>query len=585
MKRTYYILRGIGILGLVAQLTALEGQAQRTDTLRRSLTIMTTEQVKLGEQQPLSFTLAPPPAYQAPHVQSEVMRLPERSDIFALRPLSLLAPLPQMLGRNTNQKGYLELDLGLRYNGSARAGIKLVNTDRLRLDVSAWGEGTRYDFAQATYEVPIRELRWGAQAHMDYVARRTRITANLSHSYQRHNLYGLSITPPKLSAEELARLFGTNLELSTTELGVHIASSQPSDRGWFYRIAPHVSFSRASGVNKEYQVDNGTELLSKLAVGVWRMKGATQFGIDFEGSVYNYNNTAPAESLICGGPSKIVPYTIKSLAIASPYWRIAKRTDKLRYGAKLGVGVSMYNQRATSGLQIGADIEGYLRWHNGWGLALGVGQALRPNGVVELARSMPYMHLGHDALMTRIPLFVKAEVLGRLSPHWILDLSAEYQLLRDAINFLPEVHTRLNSYVDGELGFLPHNIARGHQTIVKGGVSYRHAGLWDVRAELLHRELSQGLWGRPINELTLGWQWHATRAWRAGLEYKLLAGIRYPEVELKPLHTLSLMGNYRLTSRWGIRASAQMNINAEGKRYLGYTPQRFIVMVGASYVF
>lgn len=585
MKRTYYILRVIGVL-LVVQLITPDGHAQRADTLRRSLTVMTTEQVKLGEQQPLSFTLAPPPSYQAPHVRTEVANLPKPSDVFALSPLSALAPLPHVLGRNTKQKGYIELDLGLRYSGTARAGVKLVNTDRLRLDVGAWGEGTRYDFTQAIYEVPIRELRWGAQAHMDYVARRTRITANLSHSYQRHNLYGLSITPPSLSVDELARLTGTNLKISTTDAGVNIVSLQPSERGWLYRINPQITFSLGSGVNDEYAVSNQTELISKLTAGVWRMNGPMQFGIDFEGSAYNYNHTRPIELPIGSGPSKIEPYTVKSLIVASPYWRITKRTDKLRYGAKLGAGLSMYHQRETSGMQLGADIEGYLRWHNGWSLALGVGQLVRPNGMVELARSMPYMHLGHDALMTRIPLFVKAEISGRLSSNLILDLLAEYQLLRDAVNWLPQVHSRLSGSVDGALGFLPHNVDRGHQSIIKGGITYRHAGLWDMRAELLHRQLSEGLWGRPSNELTFGWQWHATQTWRAGLEYKLLTGIRYPGVdELRPLHTLSLMANYRLATRWGMRASAQMNINADGKRYMGYTPQRFIVMVGASYVF
>lgn len=609
--KIFAIALGLGMLTLAPHTL----RAQRADTLRRSLTVLTSEAIKLEPKQPTQLTLSPPVPFKAKLVTLEPVALAHRADVLRPDPLASMAQLPRMLAKS-DQLGYIDGAVGLKYNGRIALGLRPINSLEQQLDLFLSSRLTRYAFANDIYAGKIRELGIALGGSYRQAMGASSLGIDASYRYDRGNYYGLYTSAGvadrlALSPETASSLTDTPLIANRVNVGVRVTSTEPLDNGWEYAVAPRLKVTIAKGANvamigKQYsEISPSVDLTLFKAIGTDGMA----VGIDL-GAEAHIHSDAGAE--YTGGvfSSSYTSYTNKSILSIAPYWRISGGSrDHLLYGLVIGARGYLYRQLQSSGMHLAPNVSGYMHWGNAWQLQLDVVGNVRANSLEQMLGEMPYLHIGPDTRITRIPISVRLGLSGRIAPNLTLELSGQYQRLRDALSYVALAHatdyptplsTPLSpapSTAHYALGFAPAH-ADGTIFSIGSALSYRQDGLWSMRVGADYHSHSASLTGRPSIVLSAVWQCHPTDTWDLSLGYEMQAGIKYglltyetsapasaPTQTLKPLNVLKGTATYRLGDRWSITGQGQFVLSSSSQLYLGYQPQRVAFSLGASYRF
>lgn len=577
--------------------TSITASAQKADTLRRSLTVLTSEAIELSEQRPHTFVLPSLPIRKAQTIGTTPRALGHRSDLLRPNPLGTLASLPSLIP-SSPRLGYVDASLGLKYNGALNIGLRPIQRDGEQLELAASGRLTRHKIAPSELGVDVRELAIGLGGQYERKSTSHQLLVGAQYQYDKHNYYGLLpsgpySTSPHTSVEEVEKLMDLNLTTNQIRLFLDSRSLAAGRGGWQYHFTPSLIYTQANGVQALVSSDYKTgELAPSVSLGLKRSFGETMYaGLDVEGRMLFYSNDDDADKLV---QTMRTGFDNRTFIHLTPYWSIASEVDGMRYQLRLGLALDSYRKADQSKWQIAPEIEGMLSWAN-WSLGLRVYGDVQTNSLGHMLREMPYMQVGLQAMPTARPIVADLRLRGSVSPSLAMELSVGYQKLRDALNYSPLPHslgTNLSGYpLPYRLGvsFIPEHVASTHLFSVGGALTYRHSGLWGLTAKALYQHLGEGLLSRPSLTLGVGWQWLASDRWSASVGYDLTSGIKYATLAnltrsietLRPMQVISARGGYRISQYLSVKADAQYQVASGGMLYPYYQPQEFVFNVGA----
>lgn len=578
-------------------------EAQKADTLRRSLTVLTSEAIELSEVRPQTFAMPSLPIRKAQAMNTDPSALGHRSDLLRPNPLATLASLPHLLP-STSKLGYVDASLGLKYNGSLSIGVRPIQRHGEQLDLAASGRLTHHSITPRELGVDIRELALGVGGRYERKSATHQLSIGAQYDYDKHNYYGLypvegySSSISNSLVEEIDKLVGSNLITNQVRLFVDTRSLVAGRGGWQYHLTPELVYTQAQGMQVYASPDYRTgELAPSITLGLSRLLGeAMQAGVDIKGRMLFYSNDDAIDKAVM---SMTTGFDNRTFIHLSPYWAVSSsETDELRYQLRLGVALDSYRKGDKSKWQIAPEVEGSLSWAE-WSLRGKVYGDVLANSLGEMLREMPYMQVGLQAMPTARPLVVDLQLRGSISPQVALELSAGYQKLRDALNYIPLAHeadaiysTSLTSRVFG-VSFVPEYVTSASILTAGGALTYRHDGLWGLTLKGMYQHLSEELLSRPSLTLGVSWQWIASDRWDASIGYDLTSGIKYARVAeqsrqietLRPMQVVSARGAYRISPLLSLRADAQYQIGSEGRLYPFYQPQDFVFNLGATLTF
>lgn len=594
----YTIIFALILLGLGSH----TAEAQKADTLRRSLTVLTTEAVELSEVRPQTFVLPSLPMRKAQAMNTTPSALGHRSDLLRPSPLGTLGSLPHLLP-SAPSLGYVDASLGVKYNGSLSLGMRPIQRLGEQLDLALSGRMTHHSIAPRELGVDIRELVLGLGGRYERKSATHQVSIGAQYEYDKHNYYGLypigeyDLSQPNSLAEEIDNLMRNNLITNQIHLFVDTRSLVAGRGGWQYHLTPKLTYTQAQGMQVNASPDYRTgELAPSVALGISRsLSRTTQVGVDVEGRMLFYRNDDAIDKAVITMKTGFENRTFIHL---SPYWAIASETDGLRYQIRLGVALDSYRKGDKSKWQIAPEIEGALSWAE-WSLRGKVYGDVLTNSLGDMLRDMPYMQVGLQAMPTARPLIVDLRLRGSISPRVALELSAGYQRLRDALNYSPLLHeagaVHSGAFAPHVFGvsFIPEHVSSASIMTVGGALTYRHDGLWGLTLKGGYKHLSEELLSRPSVTLGASWQWLASDRWNVSIGYDLTSGIKYARVTetirqietLRPMQVVSARGGYRISQLLSLRADAQYQIGSEARLYPYYQPQDFVFNLGATLTF
>lgn len=601
------MIRYITPLLLVATIGLGSGSsyAQQTDTLRRSLKVMTSEEIKLSERSPQPFTLTAPPVYTVQPTSVAPPVLPGQSDLLRLYPVSATPALPPFSVRQS-QLGYVDAAVGVQYNGYFALGIRPVQTSTNQLDLSLSGQMTRYTTDRHGIESTAREHLLSVSAGYQHRLEQSRWGINADYRYASSRYYGIYPLNVTQTSSPLVHAPATLLLHDLALSGAwHTARVESL---WQVAILPTLDIFSAysGGLADGLGVRQTREIAPRIAVVLSRelSQGWGALGLDAALSMYRRQSSSDASTAyLIGGTS--LDGQSRSLIHLNPYWRNDGGGDAWTWGYRLGAQLIAYSQGGdTSGVRLAPDLHGHLSWMERWRADLTVSGNILPGDLRTHYREMPYLLADVPTRLTHRPISAALQLSGRILPQLTVELRAEYERLNDAVNYRPLALRPATMVAPTTLPFLGLSFVPvygdGELMTLGGAVSYRHRGIWGIRTSLKQTSLSESLWGRPTTQLELAWQLNPSENWNVAVGYNLLSGIRFPGLstsmdyatspmsqmtELKALQVLHFTATYRIGQRWSLHADGQYSLNGDSERYIGYTPQRIACQVGASYTF
>lgn len=580
--RHHYIYILAAALGLAT--TSVE--AQRADTLRRSLTVMTSEQIILGEKMPQATTFTLPKPYRAEAAATTPAPVANYADLLSIDPIAAAVPLPKFYERG-EQLGYIDASVGLKYNGRFGAGIRPINTQRQLLQFALETKATSHEHQHYNRPNSIREWMLNLGIEHYYKAKRATVQTKAQYGLDRVNYYGLLPQPTLAPVPSATADKSNERTLHHASIGVDINSNQPSG-DWIYRIAPSIGLAAAEGLLPTNAQHSTREWMPQLDLLV--QSSTKGFGAKVSALAMLYSNSG--SKLADGTPS----YQSKSLLSFAPFWSTAlSSSDQLNYSLNLGATLSTYTSGMETGrLQIAPDLTARLSSPRGWELALSVRGDVQPNSLRSMLSQMPYQYIGLDTRMTRRPLWFSVSGGGLILPNLSIDVYTDYQSLRDAVSYIPTAHAVRTSISVSAPKFLAiaykPTYSDGSILSIGGNINYRHKGLWGIRLGGAFYQLSEGLFGRPKAKLSIDWQYRALPHWQLSAGYELASGITFPDLSaaptlLSPVHVLRASASYRASNHWTLSANAQYAPSRSAQYYLGYPVQNILFNLGVNYNF
>lgn len=597
--KTTYRRWGSLVLGLILTGGAY---AQRADTLRRSLHVLTSEAVQLSTAQPLDYTLSLPRRELSRPIDTRPSPL-ALGTVGGLTPQALpsATPLPSLLPYS-RQRGYVEGALGLMYNARLSAGLSLIDNERTRLSTDVGGRWTRAELRDLATQ-PIREDAYGVRASLQHRFAQARLDLSGSYTYDQHNYYGIYTLPltPQIKQTTADKLTSPRLTSHQVDLRGHIYADSVRRDAWYWSIAPRLAFVSATPT---------PEVFGSVSEGLLGLN--MQFGRHLSRSTYSYLGIEVDAAAQWGGDRRTMlaggfrPASVISL---SPYWCTEGELRMLDYSVELGGALITYRHEDGSLPLLTPRISAHIGRAESWRLKLDLKGDVRPNYLGDLLAEMPYLDLSDDIpLATRRPLQARLGLQVHPRADLGLELGVDYQYLRDAINYYGAPYGVYKPF-DQSVGLTaePYTASYhiqqvdGHLTSLYVGGAWRYASTWDLKADVRYNILSQTLTSRPKAELNLDWQYHPYERWHVALGYTLLSGIEYTYLDLRTLgsslaivpvreeqpalHQVRLSGAYRLAPRWTIGGVASLSLTGRGTRYWAYPPQRFAAEVNLTYRF
>ena len=591
-----------GLMTVFVPLTSLK--AQKADTLKRQLQVVTSEKVKLSEQKalPLALKFRVPETPTLPAFQPSSLL---KSESFQASPYKMLSPLQTLLPC-TQDLGFVRLGLGVKYNAYLSAGVRPIHSDKSVLDIYLDGRYTRYQLEHPLFTAEqdnsqIKEHRYslGAQ-YTSVLGDDHSLGLKAEYSAERHNY----------NAHPTATLKHNQLVLSGS-----LENARAKDADWTYSFTPSFRYVSVNGLrnmnryldpaegNLKLEGMLGYKLSETMLVGADLGIQTIFYGDDSYRMTLGYGiePTEDANSKLYNAFSPFSSFTLR------PFITLGHEE---RLSARLGLRLDNYSfddafwdrdKPRVKRIKIAPDV--HVRWTfaPSWRADLHLTGELKPNALGDLLQEMPYLNLYRGATPTYSPIKVDLGVSGLITPALSLKAYAEYQSYLSALNYLAS-EWRENSPVL----FEPLVQESGSRMTLGLGLQYRMFKRLSVNADARLNKWSDGLYGRPKMELDLGLVYKPTDKLELNASYALSYGIKQlvmlsPEIatgnsvphpaldyEVEALRTYSLAQfglSYELLPRLSVSLFGHLIPDASSTLYYGYTPQRISANLGVAYRF
>lgn len=390
-QRIYRIAAMLSTLGLAGSSYA-QGNNAPSDTLRRNLTVLTSEVVELDERMPqrLSFTMSRPPRL-AP-LEFAILPLPILSkglDTPALSGLDSFQPMPPI----RIPLGYITASLGLAYNAQLSAGLRPLNTSRRELDLHLAAHWSRYKHHHTPSLVQTlgqTAFRLGAS----YQERLAALHYKLMASYYTDSYPHYGVVSEPVAAGGNTQVWDINsvspsVRSHLFRLGGELGSRLEAAQDWSYRIAPSLAIA---GRGEAQDIELGLQAAMEYSLDPSRL------ALDADLAFWSCAPTAHDRFAL-------------GYANFAPSWRMRGQGENWSWTAQVGAKLSLGSRsRGGIGLSLapymaaGLSIADWIQLN----LALDGGISGRP--LSEVIDTAPYLRLTSPAALTHTPWHSKLDL-------------------------------------------------------------------------------------------------------------------------------------------------------------------------------
>lgn len=578
--------------------------AQRTepsDTLRRRLTVMTSETIKLGERQPSALRLDMTQRPALTPAKLEIGRLPILHD--ALQPSQLLgldslAPVP----KSKPQLGYASVGIGLPTGLQISAGIRPINTERRSLDVHLSGKWSRYNHEispRHTQSLQGQALRLGIGYRELMRSLQYKLYGSLY--TDKYTAQGLVYTPISWGSPIQhwweAQTKEPSLSSTLIRLGGEL-SSLPQDLIWRYQIKPQLAFARR-GADRDTYMD--------ISGALGRSFGNSS--VDINADVVAWHSAPTHRNSYLLGFFSIAPSWSKELRSDTFGWHV-------RLGAKIAVGS---RDTVSNSFLLAPNISAGITLRDWLHTKIVLDGGINGRSLGDVILESPYLRVGSPIGLTHTPIRSSLSVdmlpLANLS----VSLLARYERLLNAEGTgaealvpmtRPDFEAMLTRgrFEQGTRSYLVNRHYRyhlnAHHWQLGGAVIYR-AKHW-LEAELsayYHQWRTDNqenyLGGYPNLDLLAKVDFTPNELYRLSFGYRILGRYKYPvRISLQDemystviaedfglTSQLMASASYRLTDRIGFFAGAHFYITPLQGKFIGYPEPRLFIKGGVNIKF
>lgn len=580
----HYITTSLAVL-TIGSSTLL---AQKTDTLRRELRVLTNETIELGEKMPLSLS------HQAPKIGivKPIKLSPAQIKLPSMDTRDILSqglPTPLPFYNRSGQRGFISLAGGLRYNGRVTAGGRIIDHEYSKLDASVSGLLADYEINNQHLARKGKEQELQAQVRYDgelNSGAKLGITGLLRHQKRNYHGYLEGLSPSSLIRIESHAPGSKPLRLTGGH--VEVTLSDETSSGLAYSISPKLNYTSANGISSFETESKNAELNIGITGGIsYALTSSSKVGLSL--GAETYINSKNGEIFV---PTEdIRGYSNTSLITLRPNWDYRLVRNNLIWQNSLGLTLSAYSEYGASKGLISPQLKSQLAFSDKLSLSLLATGGARINSMSSMLRDMPYLQIGLAPHATRTPIDASLRVAGLVVPNVELSAFTRYAKFRNEVNYVATVTSTLANH--SEIAFAPRDIDGSLMTI-GAGAKTRLANVLTLQGEFRVNKWSTGMYLRPSFELDVELTYRPLQELEFILGYEMKQGMKnglsldarsYRETDLSSLSTLRLIASYKLNKSWSFNFTGHVMTSAETTMYYAYTPQRLSAMIGATYKF
>lgn len=554
----------------------LYGQSKApADTLRRNLTVLTSESIELGEDIPdrHSFVMSKPkPIISKQLVPSVLPQLSAGLKAPALVGLGSLQPTPPI----RPALGYASASLGLAYSAQISAGIRPINTESRLLDLHLAAHWSRYKYYH-TQSLPQVLAQSTLRLGISYKQKLNSLYYKLQSSYytDHYPAFGI-VTEPISDRGSILWDIGTPSPLVRSgllRLSGEIGSRATDTEACHYRLTPSLAIGRrALTQDVELELDGriGYELKS------------SHLALDANLAYWNCS------------PRDDQRHTLAYTNLA-PSWSMEQETDRWSWRAKVGAKLSFGSRSVGhSALLISPNMSASIGFADWVQLSLNLDGGISGKQLSDVIDATPYLRLSSPKALTHTPWSSRLSLDLLPLTNLSIVLSGSYTRHRGAEGIAPTI---VGQAVIGHHRYYENANHWSIGTIVRYRTSH-----WleaEATATYHHWQTDRGrtyLGGKPTLDLGASLNLTPNERYRIGLAYHLSGDYRYPLLNSqdtwasKP-YTLGIVGrltasaSYLLTSKISLLGYAHYITTTEADRAIGFPEERFRAIVGVNWIF
>lgn len=589
--RATYLALPLG-LGIMSH-NAFAQKTVGADTLRRNLTVMTSEVVELGEKQPVDhiFVMTKPSRVTPTDLTPQPLplffsglRAPVLMGLDSLAPVPITKP----------QLGYLSASVGLPTRVQISTGLRPVNTSSKQLDLhlaAHWGKYTYVHHRTLMQTLQEQALRLGIGYKQQAKASYYKLTG----SFYTDKYTGQGLVYHERSWAEGLQTFWreqakqrTGYSSSVLHIGGEMGSRPigTTSRRWEYVFKPEIGFAKRADAHDIY-LDLVSQMRYSSGERSWLNLGADL-------STWSCN------------PYKDGSNYRLSLVSLAPSWSKEWKRERMEWYAKLGAKIAWGSkERGRHQLLLAPDISLGVLVADWMRLELDIDGGIEGTSMTEIIFESPRFWVRSPESLTHTPFkyVFTCELLplSNLSIQMRTTYARHHSISGIVVDgLLPRFGQQLSSWSSPEVSYL----VPGHSWYYTdarhwsfgGAVRYRTKHWFDASLEAYYHHWLQDsgqnyVGGRPNFELKSNLSLKPTERYSFGLSYNVIGGYKHPirfslpdklnvasvEHDFGLVAMLSATASYRLTSKFGLSAGAHYYTTQLVGASIGFPQERFAI--------
>lgn len=577
-------------------LHAQETKSQRTDTLRRELTVMTEETPQLGLRAPrdLSFDVL------SPQVQPTRYTYLDTPIPFVLRPA--LAPLSALGDLRSGwirpeQRGYAFLAGGLAFGAKAGAGVKLISTEKDHWDI--YGR-FRQLTTQPSKVYPLgykqREGSWKLGSSYRHRFDAATLDLDLQGGQSSSNAYGAMLVEPVIAAAPTS--LGLSPELrrrsSLFALSGRYTAQEDFAQEWLYDFGLKINYTQSKhedvpGILRQ----KISEFLPSLSADLsYRLSSSLRVGAQADWSV----GVLTASQAIIQGFDEARTSSTRMRLAASPYLLLDDASGDLSWRVLGGLRLALGNDHHKAHLLLFPHLDGTLRVGESFYVKAQADAQLRRHTLSSLQEESPY--LAPLAFTGRYERIYEGKLTAGTTLGKALALEAflgfedhkDAALYRPQSAALPQAALMSAPYIS-PVSFAPDYYNYQAQRL---GVeaTYRHRGIFNLSARATFASYQTASAVQPLPTMTLQalaeFKPLEPLTVRAGYDFHNALQSFQPDgttTRLKALHRFHADAVYRLTDRLHLTAELRTPLQTAATSWWGYAQTPLLLFGGLQFTF
>lgn len=564
-----HIYIGYLLVGLSLSSYLRSHAQQRADTLRRNLTVLTSEIIELEERMPekhsfiidkpnpmTSLRLKPSPLLQI----SGGLEPPIFLGIDSLQPMPPLRPA----------LGYASANIGLAYNAHISAGIRPINTESRQLDLhlaAVWSKYKYFHTPSLPQTIAHSALRLGA----GYKQRLQTLNYKVQSSYYTDSYPSLGIenhtATSSRTSNSSTNTLAPNIRSNLFRLSGEITSPNKEQK-WLYELRPKLAVA-SRGEAQDIELELGGQLTYLLE--------QSSLNISSELNFWNCN------------PIIQNRYTLSYLSLR-PSWRMDREEDRWGWHTDLGAKVALGSREARKvGLMLSPYISAGLNYADWIKLSLNLDGGISGRRLSDVIDTAPWLRITSPEALTHTPWQSRLELELLPFSNLSIGLSGSFSRHRWAEG--------IATSLDGQavLGHKRYYEDANHWTL---GGTFRYRAKHYIEAQITatyqHWQTDSGesyLGGHPRLHFSTQLTFTPYEAFSLDLGYDLMGDYRYRIVEEHKPYSLDAVGlliataSYRLTSQLSLLGYAHYITTPQASRVIGFPTERLRATMGVNWIF